>query len=106
MVSTNGKKVVMMRACCRTLGEMAGRGEASDNPVARPFISGFPDAVKRTVRWRPGARYATRVCNPRVRHASMGPSSARNTLLGSEHAPHARAESGEMREAEDARGMR
>jgi erythromycin esterase-like protein len=39
----------------------------------------------------------THACNLRVRQASIGPRSARNTLLGFEHAPQAQAEPGEMR---------
>ncbi|MCU0692632.1 MAG: hypothetical protein MUF54_14625 [Polyangiaceae bacterium] len=42
-------------------------------------------------------RYTTHACNLRVRQASVGPRSARNTLLGSERAPQAQAEPGEMR---------
>jgi hypothetical protein len=38
-----------------------------------------------------------RVCNLRVRQASLGPRSVRNTPLGSEHAPQAQAEPSEMR---------
>jgi hypothetical protein len=41
--------------------------------------------------------YTTRACNLRVRQASIGLRSARNTLLGFEHAPQAQAEPGEMR---------
>jgi hypothetical protein len=46
---------------------------------------------------RSGQGYATRGCNLRVRQASNGPRSARNTPLGLEHAPQAHTEPGEMR---------
>jgi hypothetical protein len=47
---------------------------------------------------RPGApRNTTLVCSLRGRQASIGPGIARNTPLGSEHAPQAQAEPAEMR---------
>jgi hypothetical protein len=67
-------------------------------------LAALPECTPTTV-VLDNARYATRVCNLRVRQASMGPRSARNTVLGSGHAPQARAVGWRNAQAADARGI-